>query len=209
MTASAKRRPYDAVAIQVDPAWVVAPLIRVHGRGLERGLVDLGDAGLGGIFACFEAVDSPRRTPPGEPDRPVGRIVVDTVRESPGPQVPRRIKLLAPFIPWPRNPPVSVGVDHRGTPTLRDFLVSGLIPEPRVQPADHLGITAEPKGVILVLAELQMVSREATVDQAERLGVDIVHRDLTAARVHREVTSRGMIGAISAPFRLIPRRADG
>ena len=47
------------------------------------------------------------------------------------------------------------------------------------------------------------------VQHAERLGVDIVHRDLTAARVHREVTSRGMIGAISAPVRLIPRRADG
>ena len=60
---------------------------------------------------------------------------------------------------------VAVGVEDERRPALRLRGVAGLVEHLRVEPADHRAAAARPQRVVRVVAELQVVRREAGVDE--------------------------------------------
>src|SRR5690606_1278237 len=91
--------------------------------------------------------------------------------------VARRIVRTARLVPRLRDLAVAVRVDHERTPALRRLLVARLVEEPRVDPAEIAlaDQRIEPERLVLVVRELQVMRREARIDQRElaRLGIEV------------------------------------
>jgi hypothetical protein len=77
---------------------------------------------------------------------------------------------------------VAIGVDHQRRPALRRRGIAGLPEFSRVDPADHrklaLGVGAEPKCVLGILGEIQVLGAEAGVDEGVFFRAWIKDRDL-------------------------------
>ncbi len=204
VAAAGERGPDDPVPVYVDAARRVPGLRRIDIGILDgRRFVDLGDARLRRVVAPVEAHEpAGERSGPRDPGRVVHRVGDDPVGEPGQTGVARRVDFLARLVPRRRNAPVGVGVDHRRAPALRRLLVARLVVHPRVEPADHVRVAAEPQRVALVLRELQVMRPVAAVDERERLGGRVVDRYLASAARDREVACGRMVGALPAPVRV-------
>ena len=73
---------------------------------------------------------------------------------------------------------VAVGVEDERRPALRFLLVASLLEHLWIEPAEHSRAyhsSAGPQGVVRILGEDQVVSREARADQSELAVCRIIH----------------------------------
>src|SRR5690606_28589518 len=84
-------------------------------------------------------------------------------------RIARRIELSAGLVPRLRDLAVAVRIDHERTPALRRLLVTRLVEETRIDPAEVAlaDQRIEPQRLVLVVRELQVMRREARIDQRE------------------------------------------
>ena len=95
-------------------------------------------------------------------------------------------------------------------PALRLRLVAGLLELRHVEPADHAApwlACAGPQRVVLVVAEIEVVRREAGRDQRPLVALRIVHREMTRRFLQRRDLRGRMIAALLAIGR-VRVRAD-
>ena len=108
--------------------------------------------------------------------------------------IQRRIWIVvARLIPRLRDLAVTICIEHSRTPSLRPLLVTGLVVEPGVQPADDIAVAAEPERVILVLTKLQVVRTEARINEHELFVGRVVERGMTTGTTDRIVLSELVI----------------
>src|SRR5690606_26618383 len=88
-------------------------------------------------------------------------------------------------------------------PALRACRVAGLVEGLRVEPTDDLSAAARPERVALVGRELQVMRREARVDERVVAGLGLVQRELARGSLEREELRGRMIGAPSAECRIL------
>src|SRR4051812_9536720 len=103
---------------------------------------------------------------------------------------------------------VPIGVENNRRPALGLLLIAGLVQDTRVDPADGAALRStrtHPRGIVLVVTELHMMSREARVDQRVLLGFRIIDLKLAARRGEREDLRRRVAGAGLAPIRVVGR----
>ena len=99
---------------------------------------------------------------------------------------------------------VAVGVDDLRAPAIGQLLVMGLVPHAGVDPAeDRTQQFVEVQGVILVVAEIEMVGGVAGVDQFELAGLGIVYRGLTVTGTQWIVLRVFVLGAFHTPGGLV------
>src|SRR5439155_7066099 len=185
VTAPAERGPDQTVAVDVDAARTEAPLARLDRVGLERWLIDFGLARLGRVRPELHPDEAARhRSWLACPDRAVLRVRDDPVVEAGDPRVFCRVDGRARLVPRAGDLAVTVCVQDRRAPALRGAFVAALVELLRVQPADDVGVAAQPERV--VVAELQVMRAVAGVDEHELPAFRVVVRELAADVVLRD-----------------------
>ena len=183
--AAAERHPHHALPVDVGAARAEAG---------HRHVVDLGQRRRRRVGARRQAHDRAGHAQRRAPDRAVDRARHHRVERRVDARVlgrDRRLIRLDVGVALA----VAVGVEHQRRPALRLRGVAGLVEHLRVQPADDRTAAARPQRVVGVVAELQMVRREAGVDERVLLRLRIEHRDVADGAVHRERLRRRVIRA--------------
>ena len=195
MAARGERGPDDAVRVDVDAAWVDAAL---------RHLVDLGDAGLGWVRAAVDAHDVARIVLGRAPGRVVDRARDHRVQVVLDLAVELRIDGPAGLVPRLRDLAVTVRVDDLRAPTLRSLLVARAVVLAHVEPADDRAEQlVEVQRLIRVRVELQVMRREARVDELELAGLGVVDGRLAVREVQRVILRELVARAFLAPRGLV------
>ena len=104
---------------------------------------------------------------------------------------------------------VAVGIDDQRGPALRLRGVAGLEIHLGVEPADHgqivLAVVGEPKRVVGVLGEVEVMRAEAGIDVRPLLRLRIVERELPAALRDRHHLRRRMVRPLDAEVGVLGR----
>src|SRR5262249_7337342 len=170
--AARERHPCHALSVNVEAA---------HAEAGRRTPVHFSQRRLARVRAELDADDPARMADVRSPDRAVGRTRRDSVEAEAEPLVLGRVLRLTRLDPGVALA-VAVGIDDQGRPSLGLPRVARLPEHLRVHPAEQgqlvLKVVAEPQGVVGVLAEVEVVSAEAGVDERELLGPRIVDGDL-------------------------------
>src|SRR5690606_1262652 len=153
VAAAGQRRPYDAVAVDVETARPEAGL---------RHAVELREARLRRVLAARQAHEISREVRERRPDdvllaRRGARLhAVDLSADA---RIARRIERPARLVPRLRDLAVAVRVDHERAPALRGLLVTRLVEQPRVDPAEiaFADQRVQPQRLVLVVRELQVM----------------------------------------------------
>src|SRR5262249_13293770 len=106
----------------------------------------------------------------------------------------RRLSWLGPFV----DLAVAVGVKHEWRPALCLGGIAGLVPHLGVDPAGYHAGAGEPQCVVGVVAELRMVSPEASIDEAVLHCLGIEHRYLPPRLLERKHFGRRMVRTLLA-----------
>ena len=185
--------PDQPVAIDVDAARSMTD--DAVGRfGIEGRLVHLGAARGRRIAAELHAQDASGDGGVGPPDRAVGRVHDDAVREARDSHVlvrlgrTSRLRVLTDL-------PVAAGIhDHRAPALSRGALLRA-IPGGGLDPPNHVDVAGEVKRLLFVFGELQVVGAETRIDGHDLPRARIVHGGLPGASLEREVLRVGVVRA--------------
>ena len=196
--AARQRRPEHALAVDVAAARPIAG----HWR-----LVDLGERRVGRIGSRVHANHITGISQRSAPDRAVDRVHRDRVEADDDALVLGRVDRLV-GLDIIGALAVAVGVDDERRPPLRFLLVAGFLEHFCVEPADDRRLRtagAGPQRIIGIVGEVQMVRREAGVDQRELSRRRIIHRQLAAGCLQRKHLRRGMARSLLAESRVCRR----
>src|SRR5262245_324938 len=198
--AGAKRHPVHAVRIYVAAAWTEAR---------QRDIVDFGECRLGRVRARIDAHDRAGIGADRAPDRAVllvNRHGIDHLAET---HVLARL-LRAAGLGVFAALAVAAGIDDQRGPASRLRRVVGLIPLLDVEPTDYAAAATRggPQRVVAVVGEVQMVGREADIDEVVFLRLGIVDRELATAAVERVKLGRRVVPivAVGGLFLLVTER---
>ena len=226
VAAAGEGRPHHAVAGDIDPA-------RVKARFGDA--KDLRPATRRRILAAHQADDVAGIGLGGTPQRVVDRARNDRVEAVGELRVVARVGLrrrldlasrglffLGPDgidavgvtarrgdrdVPGLRDRAVAVRVDDQGAPADGLLLVAGLVEDLRVDPGEAGAAAVEVHGLVGVVVELQVVSREAGLDQREPLRHRVEEGGVTAAGPRRPPGGVPVL-RVAAPGRRAARAAD-
>jgi hypothetical protein len=192
--------PGDAVPIDVHAARGEA----LHGLTIlvQRKLVHLDERGLLRTLARNEPQNGPRIAEGGAPDRPVRRRR-NGVEPGGDPLVPARVDRLVRLDVRVADP-VAVRIEDERRPALGRLRVAGLQERSRIEPPDYLAAAARPERVVVVHGEHEVMRAEAGADRGVLVRAWIVHAEMPASILDRELSRRRVIRALAAEVGVLP-----